>query len=170
MTSDNNDATVRLLKKLKILVSPDMVGLLTKFIDTKRFIQSEEFSLLASHAIKHAQRHHDTNQLLNLLRLLETSQHYQPVLLWICASTGYRYKVVDGIVKIRPQTKEPPLDNCKLEPYLITHKGTFAQVVREYKQSHPAPSRKSAKDTPPYLDALDSPARLPGCYGMGKRR
>lgn len=141
-------------------------------IDTDKLVRSEIFAEMVDLAVAHARLHGNFEDMNRLLDVLSPGKHERALLNWFCSTAGAKVSVKNG---------RPHLSKSELPPTWQQPLATVFPSAVAAQQKAVAAAKHQAKLANPhtrvievlpdaYVDMLDSPARLPGSYGSGKRR
>jgi hypothetical protein len=132
---------------------------ITAFIDLKKLHQSGIYNLAIQMASDHAIQYGDFGYINHIFRLMDGTPHAQelisalrPKLSFVVTDTKPR--------KLKKATPEQAVKAAKTAP----NKPVAARTAPL------KPTRKKAASAKKHWDLLDSPLRLPGSFGSGKRR
>lgn len=157
----------------KIMSDPDIGPL----IDVTKIVRLPRYETALNAAIQHYKVHGDHTFIPKLLSPLKQSIYYTPVLSYVCDCASLTFSIVDGEIKFKKKELSEGADTPKrtLEQYLDGQQEDILGVTGQL----PKPTKRITKDIDnkqkkkrkkPYLDMLDSRARLPGSFEGGKRR
>lgn len=142
--------------------------LVSPFIDADKLAKSEIFAEIVDMATEHALCVGDFNYMNLLLGLVSPSKHEKPLLDWFCARAGAAVSVRAGHARL---VKSPTAQRTSTPLSQVFPSAVAAQRAAraEAKASDP---RLRVIEVPekPYVDMLDSRARLPGSFGSRKRQ
>jgi hypothetical protein len=165
--SDSLDDRSRAARARKALLSMSKPTI-SPFIAADRLVKSEIFAEIVDMATDHALRTGDYNYMNLLLDLVSLSKHEKPLLDWFCSTVGATASVKDG----RPRlTKSSTAQRTSIPLSRIFPSAVAAQrMARE--EARTSDPRLPVVEVPeePYIDMLDSHARLPGSFGARKGR
>jgi len=143
---------------LKSLAYPEV----REIIDHSKLIHSAIFADVVTFALKQVNSHRNTTPLEQILNLFADTQFYRPLLYWLCSDKALRFRYRNGRIVLLLSGKQ----NISLETFhapqcreFLKQKGSMNDVLRKLGEA------SINKTCEKYLDALDSPRRLPGSYG-----
>ncbi|MBK4737864.1 hypothetical protein [Noviherbaspirillum pedocola] len=139
-----------------------------ELLDFDKIAVSRAFVEALEGAIEHYDAHRDTTFISNLLGAIQESSCYNGVLQYACDRIRRTPKFVDGALKFIKSDSPAPAHQT-LAHYIKSHRGTARVVQTPKRPTEPSAPKKKSKRRP-YLDMLDSPARLPGSFEGGRRR
>lgn len=146
--------------------------LIRQFIDADKLVRSEIFAEMVDLAAAHARLHGNFEYMNRLLDLLPPGKHERALLDWFCSTGGAKVSVKNG----RPHLSKSELAPASRQPLAKVFPSAVAaqqKAVAAGKHQAKLPNPQvRVIEVPPddYVDMLDSPARLLGSYGSGRRR
>lgn len=145
--------------------------LIRQFIDADKLVRSEIFAEMVDLAAAHARLHGNFECINRILDVL-SPKHKRALLDWFCSTAGAKVSVKNG----RPHLSKSELAPASQQPLAKVFPSAVAaqqKAVAAGKHQAKLPNPQvRVIEVPPddYVDMLDSPARLLGSYGSGRRR
>lgn len=148
---------------LKAVSSP----LVCSFISKEKLVKSDQFRMTIDFLDRHFDLYKDTGSFERLLNLLDGSKYAELLAGYLRVRHGLRISREGGAIKVSiNKGSEASVSQRKIysfRSYLGEQKSS-ANVKNSVKTV-----AKSAGGQVKYIDALDHPTRLPGCFGHGRR-
>jgi hypothetical protein len=142
------------------------------FVDSERLVRSEVFAEMVDMATTTAQEVGNLFYVNSLLGLLVGTKHESALLDWVSRRVGISVVVRSGQPHLRkgPTTTGTPVPLERAFPSAVAaQRAALREAHTQAKLNDPRLPVVVVRGSE-YQDMLDSPARLPGSYGAGKRR
>jgi hypothetical protein len=141
------------------------------FIDRDRLVKSALFAEMVDMTVEHALRTGDFGYMNRLLEVLASSKHEAALLEWLCSRTGAKVRVKSGRAGLVRGHDSSAAHQPLASVFPTAVAAQQAAVTAAKLEAKMATLRVvKVSDKPKFIDMLDSPARLPGSFGAGKRR
>lgn len=151
LSPDNDEGKASYFLLLKFWQSPLGISL-----DHQKLVNSQNFHKLLTYAVSQVRMRKNLEPAQNIARIFERTRFFEPVMRWFCDAGGLDYSLTnEAHLKFSARLTADGLRPVFTD-YLTKFSGDIRDVFRSCETVR--------------IDMLDSPLRVSGSYGSGKRR
>lgn len=138
---------------------------LRPLLDERKLLSSELLYQALKYVVSHVEKHRDYTRLGVLVELFDVRDNQLFLTYWLCDRLGLECTLDKGMLCFKPSGRQAVPDLRFKESLSAFLKQGLKRRALDVPKSEKDKKKRAAKK----VDMLDSWARLPGCYGVGKR-
>ena len=141
------------------------------WLDVRKLVESNMLLEIAEMSVEHVLAHGDNTYAKKTIELLAGTRYQNGLIRWMSERTGISIQRI-GAKFVFSVLRENPNEKASLRVYINATRGSIKQATKPARGNGLVSGSKikKAKKDEPYIDILDSPGRLHGSFGTGKRR